>query len=117
MIYYANDGKSPPWGSYPCVACRGKGWDYDPDDPPDPVEGYKLVRRLKCSKCKGQKYSTSAEDKAGFENFIEESRRNYEAKVKEYENHTKTVAEALSKLNEVEINALKKEWTKRNFQL
>jgi len=38
---------------FPCLVCRGKGWNYDPDDEPDVIEGYKMVRRLKCVACQG----------------------------------------------------------------
>ncbi len=38
---------------FPCLHCEGKGSYYDPDDPPDPIEGYKLCRRITCKECGG----------------------------------------------------------------
>lgn len=46
----------PEQTNFPCVACRAYGWVYDPNDPPDPIEGNKLRNRLKCPGCKGTKY-------------------------------------------------------------
>jgi hypothetical protein len=33
--------------------CRGRGWIYDPNDQPCPVEGNKMRTRLKCTDCNG----------------------------------------------------------------
>lgn len=37
----------------PCPCCRGRGWLYDPNDPPCPIEGNKMRDRIKCQKCVG----------------------------------------------------------------
>lgn len=39
-------------GWWPCLHCKA-GRIYDPNDPPDIIEGYKLVRRINCPICKG----------------------------------------------------------------
>lgn len=36
---------------YPCFSCDGTGRIYDPNDPPDPIEGNKLRRRIGCPHC------------------------------------------------------------------
>ena len=33
--------------------CRGRGWIYDPNEQPCPVEGNKMRSRLKCTDCGG----------------------------------------------------------------
>jgi len=115
MNHYASWPQEVPWGLFPCRKCRGQGWEYDPDDPPDPVEGYKLVRRLKCEVCKGQKHSSLPEDKAAFECYIENHRKSYQQKMAEYGKHNITVESALAKLTAEEVSALKKEWTQKRF--
>lgn len=115
MNHYASWPQQVPWGLFPCRKCRGQGWEYDPDDPPDPVEGYKLVRRLKCEVCKGQKHSSLSEDKAAFECYIEYHKNSYQQKMTEYEKHNITVESALAKLTADEVSALKREWTQRRF--
>ena len=39
---------------YPCLACRGQGTVYDPEDPPCPVEGNKYRRTIRCAACGGR---------------------------------------------------------------
>lgn len=41
---------------WPCPDCSGKGWIYDPNDPPCPIEGNKCRDRLKCIHCKATGY-------------------------------------------------------------
>ena len=99
-----------PHGHYPCRGCGGRGWFYDPDDPPDPVEGYKMCRRLKCPACGGKKYSTSKEDAASFKTWVKNQKKRYSDEVKQYKNHKKLLKSALIKLSPEEIEALKKEY-------
>ena len=45
---------------WPCLECRGRGWVYDPEDPPCPVEGNRDRRTLKCITCGGTGEGTKA---------------------------------------------------------
>lgn len=38
---------------FPCSNCEGAEWIYDPNDPPDIIEGNKGRRTIKCPVCKG----------------------------------------------------------------
>lgn len=40
-------------GRWPCPACFGRGWDYDPNDRPCPIEGNKMRNRITCPECEG----------------------------------------------------------------
>jgi hypothetical protein len=40
-------------GQLACIGCNGYGWIRDPSEQPCPVEGYKMVTKLKCQKCNG----------------------------------------------------------------
>jgi hypothetical protein len=40
-------------GSYRCPECGGSGQVVAPDEVPDPCEGYKMARRIKCGGCNG----------------------------------------------------------------
>ena len=51
--YLADNVRYGAPGQLQCIKCRGYGWIRDPDDPPCPVEGYKMVRKLTCKKCNG----------------------------------------------------------------
>lgn len=42
---------------WPCLYCCADGWVYDSEDPPCPVEGNKMRRRLKCPRCEGSRQS------------------------------------------------------------
>src|SRR3990172_8675458 len=48
-------------GTWDCIPCAGSGKIYDPDDPPDCIEGNKLRRVLQCQKCKGSGIGTEKE--------------------------------------------------------
>jgi excinuclease UvrABC ATPase subunit len=38
-----------------CPKCKGDGKIWDPDDPPDIIEGNKLRNIIQCPECKGKK--------------------------------------------------------------
>lgn len=38
---------------WPCPVCLGREWDYDPNDPPCPIEGNKMRNRITCPDCGG----------------------------------------------------------------
>ena len=40
-------------GEWPCILCDGRGTIYDPGDLPCPIEGDKMRRRIKCTRCHG----------------------------------------------------------------
>jgi len=104
-----------PFDHYPCRACRGLGYYYDPDDPPDPVEGYKLVRRLTCKTCQGKKFTLDKEDKKAFKNYCKEVKRQEKLEQLDYKQHCKLIASAFKKLTSEEKEALKTEFDGNSF--
>lgn len=56
---------------YPCFRCFSVGIIIDPNEMPDPVEGHKLSRRIKCIKCNGDKTSSSEEFKLEYKRRVD----------------------------------------------
>lgn len=55
IVKYGTKASSLDW---PCLTCNGKGWAYDPNDPPCPVEGNKMRDRISCKICGGSGIGT-----------------------------------------------------------
>ena len=81
---------------YPCLACRGQGQIDDPADPPCPVEGYRNVRRLRCAAWEGSGRGTR-----------ETCREAYRQEKDEYVRLVYLRHEAIQKLTDDEIKALR----------
>ena len=91
---------------WPCLECNGKAWIYDPNDVPCPIEGYKMVARIKCPVCKGTGFGPKAP-------VVEEYRRlaaNYRRDLAEFNSDIKLYKTVVQKLDESEIKVLKKFW-------
>lgn len=58
---------------FPCANCKGAKIIYDPQDPPDNIEGNKGRRKIHCPKCQGSGQTTKREFVALHK--IEKSRR------------------------------------------
>lgn len=89
-------------GKYPCLDCRGLGLVYDPEDPPDTIEGNKGRRRIKCQKCGGSRCGTKEELKAAYKEITEKYLRDKA----EYQTLVRRRRSALRKLTKWEIAAL-----------
>lgn len=106
-------GKKPrlpsrPYPPYKCLRCRGKGTIYDPNDPPCPIEGYKMVSRIACPNCEGSGEGTKAQHLEKWEKDKEETRKKIE-KWAEY----KSYIEKLNKLLKQELTKEEREFLKR----
>ena len=88
---------------WPCLACHGQGWRYDPADPPCPVEGYRHVRQLRCPACGGTGEGTKAAVVEAYRKAIE----NYRQRKAEYERLVYLRQKTLDKLTEEETRALR----------
>lgn len=89
-------------GKWPCLECEGSGIIWDPNDPPDPIEGNKLRNRIKCPTCKGSRTGTRQTVMAAYKEQI----RRYEKNLAEWNRLTAARASALKKLSKEEIEAL-----------
>ena len=89
--------------NWPCLACRGQGWYYDPTDRPCPVEGYRLVRQLTYGCCKGTGEGTKAAVVEAYRKALE----NYRQRKAEYERLVYLRQKALDKPTKEETRALR----------
>lgn len=83
---------------YPCHGCGGKGWYYDPNDSPCPVEGNKLRDRIKCAKCK---HTGKVPEKVGrpvFLKWYHDGRAKYKSQMRAWREHRKNVRAAFRRL-------------------
>lgn len=87
---------------YPCLACGGRGWGYDPHDPPDPVEGNKHRETLECSACNGSGENSRKACLAAYRNVINEWRED----VALFKGQVQHRRNALAKLKPEEIAAI-----------
>lgn len=95
--FYARDGVI-----FPCLVCEGRGNYYDPDDPPDVIEGYKMVRRLKCVACKGTGEGDFESVNKEWEQRVKEDKQ----KVKDFEVREKQWKKLKKKLTEGDLELL-----------
>ncbi len=89
--------------SYPCLACRGQGTIYDPNDPPCPVEGNKYRRTIRCPECRGSGQGTKEACRKAYQETVETYRKEKD----EYLRLVYLRHEAIQKLTEDEIEALR----------
>ena len=87
---------------WPCTLCNGKGWVYDPDDPPCVVEGNKLRNRLKCQLCKG----TSKGSKELVERLYENRMSEFEEADAVFEDDLELFIGAIARLRDEDISIL-----------
>jgi hypothetical protein len=90
-------------GIWPCLACRAKGRIYDPDDPPDPVEGYRHCRTLNCPICKGSGKGSKKECQAVYRKAIED----FKAREATYKTLLKARNELSKTLSSLQIEAIR----------
>ena len=90
-------------GKYPCLACLGRGWTYDANDPPDPVEGSSNRRTIPCSACKGSGEGTQKACRQAYKEAV----ARFQAKASEYKRLVKARKEALNLLTQEQIQAIK----------
>lgn len=96
-------GRTPQaTGQYPCLDCRGRGWQYDPDSQPDPCEGNKFRDTVTCDTCLG---SRKGSRKACFAKYSETITR-WKTETLLFQTNIKRRRKALSKLTVHEIEAL-----------
>ena len=88
---------------YPCLACRGQGTVYDPNDPPCPVEGNKYRRTIRCTACGGSGKGTKAACRQAYQKVVEEDRQ----EKAEYDRLFRLRREAIQRLTKDEIGALR----------
>lgn len=87
---------------YPCLACRGQGTIYDPNDPPCPVEGNKYRRTIRCTACGGSGKGTKAACRQAYQETLEA----YRTERREYDRLARLRRAAIQKLTNDEIRAL-----------
>ena len=88
---------------YPCLACRGQGAVYDPEDPPCPVEGNKYRRTIRCTACGGSGKGTREACRQACRKTVEA----YRQEKAEYDRLVCLRHEALQRLTKDEIAALR----------
>lgn len=89
-------------GTWPCLPCGAVGWQYDPDDPPCPVEVNKGRRRLKCQACGGTGIGDRATIQRAYRNEIERWRK----RVSHESRHLDLLMSAAGKLTDDELTTL-----------
>lgn len=90
-----------------CTECAGLGWNYDPDEQPDPVEGYKLCRRLKCKSCNHT--GINENDRGYYEKLYDSIVRQNQLDIDKWHEYTCRYQELLNRLglsNILEIKEL-----------
>ena len=92
-----------PADKWPCLACSGRGWNYDPQDPPCPVEGNRDRRTVPCAACGGSGQGTKEACRKAYQEAIARFRQ----EAKEYEGFVKARRQALKKLTAEEVQALR----------
>lgn len=90
---YRNSFLNSKHVDFPCPECNGDGKVYDPDDPPDPIEGRKLCRIIRCEKCAG-----TGRDKKECIKKAKEEVVKYKKSIKDWIEDCKTVDEINKKL-------------------
>lgn len=99
---YSANRLTPGRPFYPCLTCGGRGRNYDPEDPPDPVEGNKHRHTLECKGCKGSGESDRKTCFAAYSQILNK----WHVEIALFQAHVKRRLNALAKLTEDEIKAL-----------
>lgn len=89
-------------GNWPCPQCDGLGRDWDPDDPPCPIEGNKMRNRITCPRCKGTRVTTRSE----WQQMRDAAVARYNADARERMAQRAVMRQALDKLTTEEAAAL-----------
>jgi DnaJ-class molecular chaperone len=87
----------------PCLACRGQGTVYDPEDPPCPVEGDKCRRTIRCTACGGSGRGSKEACRQAYRQTLEA----YRQEKAEYDRLAGLRRQALKRLTEAENAALR----------
>lgn len=103
-LSFLEEKKKFDTGFFPCTVndCRGKGTFYDPNDPPDPIEGNKLRNRVKCPKCHG----TGRGERREFTALYKKAKAAAQTKVRAEVEKAKATQSALDKLTAEEWRLL-----------
>jgi len=88
---------------YPCLACRGQGTVYDPNDPPCPIEGNRYRNIIPCTACGTSGKGTKAACRQAYQKVVEEYRR----EKAEYDRLAALRRQALGRLTKEEIQAFR----------
>jgi hypothetical protein len=88
---------------YPCLACRGQGTIYDPEDPPCPVEGSKYRRTIPCAACGRSGKGTKEACRHAYQKVVEAHRQEKD----EYDRLVRYRTDALARLTKDEITAVR----------
>ena len=88
---------------WPCLECRGRGWVYDPEDPPCPVEGNRDRRTLKCITCGG----TGEGTKAACIKAYREAIQRFKAEADDYKRLSQVRKELQEGLSQEQIRAIR----------
>lgn len=94
--------RRPSDGKPICLRCNGSTKIYNPNEERCPVEGYKMVSRIKCPRCDGTGIGTVEECK----NAYRETMDHYNAKVANYKHDLGLYQSIKSKLNQEELKFL-----------
>lgn len=89
--------------AYPCRKCRGSRRMYDPNDPPCPIEGYKMVGRVNCDKCNGTGESTSKD----WRDYRKKLMQEYRTRLHEWRILTAVYKDLKQKLSGLDKQALR----------
>src|SRR5208282_3042467 len=88
---------------WPCLACRGRGWDYDPEDPPCPIEGNRGRNTVPCTACGGSGNGT----KAACVKAYREAIQRFKEEADDYKTLIKVRKNLLQGLSQTQIRAIK----------
>lgn len=98
--YWGSNSNDPSF--WPCLACLGAGWVYDPREKPCVVEGNKMRTKLSCTGCRGTGRGHRAIIKEAYEERITE----FEQEKAIFDDDLDTFFRAVSNLADDEISIL-----------
>lgn len=88
--------KNKNW--FPCLSCRGDGIIIDPEEEPDPIEGHKMSRRIKCPRCGGTGKGTKKEIMDEYKKW----NNAYKEELKEYKENLSIIKRIFNRLSDRE---------------
>ncbi len=88
---------------WPCLVCRGRGWDYDPEDPPCPIEGNRGRNTIPCAACGGSGEGT----KAACIKAYREAIQRFKAEADDYKRLSQVRKELQEGLSQEQIRAIR----------